>query len=111
MYRIKDPATVLSPRDCIGSVDVIFNGSDDPGFSLAIVEWQGVKNIGIRWNINQREWGDPNKINGKIECLGEPNSRGYSTWFMLPEELLGSLLLNDELGEKVKIALDKIKVM
>jgi len=108
MYRTKDPATVLSPKDCIQSVEVIFDGKDNPTYSVAIVEWQGIKKIGVRWNINQREWSDQSKQNGK-ECLGEPNSRGYATWFMLPEGLVDSLIKNDELGEKIKVALEELR--
>lgn len=107
MYKIQDPKTVVSPRDCIQDVKVIYNGADDPGYSIAIVTWQGIRKIAIRWNISQREWDNTNKQNGSQICLGEPNSRGYATWFILPEEFLSSILKqNDDVYTKVKDAMD-----
>lgn len=103
MYKIHDPKTVLSPRDCIQDVNVIYNGTDNPAYSIAIVTWQGIKKVAIRWNISQREWGNGDKSQGNKVCLGEPNSRGYATWFILPEEFLTSLLGGkDEVFEKIK---------
>lgn len=109
MYKPKNPASVISPKDCINSVKVLYDGKDNPAYSVAIVEWQGIKKIGVRWNINQREWDQVSKVSGSSECLGEPNSRGYATWFMIPDGLLVSLIANDALGQKIKAALSEIK--
>lgn len=96
-YRIKDPSTVLSPLKNVGNVDVIFNSGNDFGcYSVALLEWNKKKVIGIRWNITENESSDQRKINGEAECLGEPNSRGNATWFILPNDFL-SCLLDDSL--------------
>jgi hypothetical protein len=93
MYRYHDPATVLSPQDCIDSVTTIYDGGVDNGaFAIAKVIWQGTPKIAIRWNITEREWNDPNKANGSTVCVGEPNSRGYATWFILPNDFILALL-------------------
>ena len=85
-YQIKDPATVLSPRTNVKNVQVLYNSGAVPGaFSVAKLEWNGREVIGVRWNMTENEIHDPNKINGVTECVGEPNSRGYSTWFVLPD--------------------------
>jgi len=34
-----------------------------------------------------REWDDTDKVSGKKECLGMPVSRGYPTWFILPNNI------------------------
>ena len=105
------PATVLSPRDCIGNVKVLYDGGYKKNiYSLAIVTWQGKKRIGIRWNINQREWDNPDKRAGKTVCIGEPNSRGYPTWFILPPHLLRLLLAGqNEIAGIVEQALAEVE--
>lgn len=71
-----DPHTVLSPRRLIGAVDVLYN--DGPGsWSVARLEYDHVADrIGIRWNGNEDESG-----------IGNPQSRGKPTWFLVPHEL------------------------
>jgi len=113
MYKYYDPKEVVSPRDCISEVTTIFNGhtGDDEHepFSLAIVTWDGEKRIGIRWNVTYREWDDQDKESGVKMCVGEPNSRGYPTWFMLPVSFLTDLLSStSEVAEAVSKALKEI---
>jgi hypothetical protein len=43
---------------------------------VARVEWEGSEKIGIRWNGSKDGPG-----------IGNPQSRGNATWFLLPEEL------------------------
>lgn len=110
MYKYHDPEKVVSPRYCIDNVSAIFDGGtgSDP-FSLAVVTWDGEKRIGIRWNATYREWDDADKIAGNKVCVGEPNSRGYPTWFILPPNLLSALLEGkNELAEAVRGALKEI---
>jgi hypothetical protein len=64
-----DPATVLSPRDCIDQVQVLYDGGLTDLYSLAIVTWEGQDRIGIRWNVNQREWNDPQKSQIELQVL------------------------------------------
>lgn len=93
MYKYHDPVNVLSPRDCVEGVTTIFDGgTNGAAFSIAKVIWQGEIKIAVRWNVTEREWDDPNKIDGRVVCVGEPNSRGYPTWFILPNDLLTALL-------------------
>jgi hypothetical protein len=71
-----EPHNVLSPRSVVGAVDVIYNGG--PGsWSVARLEYAGVQDrIGIRWNGSDKETG-----------IGNPQSRGMPTWFVVPDEL------------------------
>lgn len=111
MYKPKDPAKIFSPKDCISEVKVIFNGTHKDNYSLAIVKWKGINKIAIRWNINQREWNNQDKKNGLVECIGEPNSRGYATWFMLPPPFLRSLISgNGEIVDVIKESLINIEL-
>lgn len=76
-----DPKTVLSPKDSVSNVEVIFNTGPMP-FSWSVVKllWKGKQAIGIRYN------GEENK--GK----GNPQSRGNPTWFIVPPELENQVL-------------------
>ena len=78
-----DPQTVLSPRNRVESVDIIYS-SGAGGWSIARLEYDGVPDrIGIRWNGSEEEAG-----------IGNPQSRGKPTWFVVPEEL--SALVREE---------------
>lgn len=90
-----NPNRVVSPKDFLESVEVIYDGGsgeneNDTGFSLAKLTWEGETVIGIRWNIARREWDTPNKMNNLNECVGMPSSHGFPVWFVLPDELLNS---------------------
>ena len=72
-----DPITVVSPRNRLRSVDVLYDS--DPGrggWSVALLDFDGDECIGIRWNGSQDEPG-----------IGNPQSRARPTWFVVPEEL------------------------
>jgi hypothetical protein len=77
-----DPRRVQSPKAWVGkdSVNVIYDGGEwqrnDPwaGWSVAELEWDGSPAVGIRWN------GDDNSV-------GNPQSRGVPTWFILPDPI------------------------
>jgi len=81
-----DPSQVISPRDCVSNVRVLFDGGEQ-SISIAKIEWEGQDCIGARWNVAKREWDVPDKQAGKV-CLGMPTSRGLPVWFILPPELL-----------------------
>lgn len=77
-----DPQTVLSPRNRVGSVDILYNGG--PGeWSVARLEYDGEERIGIRWNGKE-----------EVAGIGNPQSRGKPTWFVVPEQL--SALVREE---------------
>jgi len=99
MMKYIKPNRVVSPRDYVKNVHVIFDGGID-SFSIAELEWEGGKSLGMRWNVARREWDDPQKINGSIEfeCKGMPTSRSYPVWFILPEIIANHIpqIIEDE---------------
>ena len=71
-----DPATVVSPKQIIKRVDVLYNTGQGRGsWSVARLIWDGEEKLGIRWN------GDEDS------AMGNPQSRGLPTWFVVPDEL------------------------
>jgi hypothetical protein len=79
MYH--DPKTVLSPKDRVKSVEVIFDkGPVEYSWSVAQIEWDGAPVVGIRWN------GDSNSHKGL------PQARGNPAWFIVPRELADAVL-------------------
>ena len=104
--KYQNPQTVTSPQDLIKNIQVIFDGGDGlngtQGYSIAILEdHEGNLSIGMRWNVSHREYDDTDKCNNVTECVGNPQSRGYSTWFILPKDECFSINFNDSL-EKLK---------
>jgi len=70
-----NPETVVSPRNRIRSVDVLYD--DGAGsWSVALLDYDGRERLGIRWN-------GENGASG----IGNPQSRARPTWFVLPDEL------------------------
>lgn len=99
--RYRNPNSVLSPRDGVSDLEVLF---DDPdSVSIARFNWFNDEVIGMRWNIALREWDDEAKISEEKECLGMPVSRGYPTWFILPEELFDKESDLSKIISKIKI--------
>lgn len=70
-----EPASVLAPKTSVRSLEVL-HSTGNGGWSVARVEWEGSPRIGIRWNGSDTSSG-----------IGNPQSRGNATWFILPEEL------------------------
>jgi len=65
----------------------MYDGGEN-SVSIAKITWFGKIVIGMRWNVSMREWDNPNKNKpGGNICLGNPISRGYPTWFILPPEM------------------------
>ena len=80
-----DPKTVLSPRTRLKEIiEVLHDGG--PGavpwanWSAAILDWEGEPCLGLRWN------GDDDS------SVGNPQSRGQATWFIVPKELSDTVL-------------------
>lgn len=111
MHTYYDPLQVTSPKDCISNVTKVFDGGVGTNpFSIALVTWNGDVRVGMRWNVTLREWDDASKASGSVVSVGEPNSRGYPTWFILPIELLEQLLSGSgKMAEAVREALDSIE--
>lgn len=78
------PNQVRSPQDYVKHIKPLYDGGEE-GCSIAILEdCDGIKNIGIRWNVSEKEWNDIRKTKNGMICVGMPQSRGYSVWFLLP---------------------------
>lgn len=86
LFRYHDPATVLRPAKHISSLQVLHNGGAD-GASLAVVHWDGVPHLAIRWNVAFAERVENAKTCGDVICHGSPARNGLPTWFILPREL------------------------
>jgi hypothetical protein len=79
MYH--DPKTVLSPKNRVKSVQVVFDkGPAESSWSVAQIEWDGLPAVGIRWN------GDSDSLKGL------PQARGNPAWFVVPDELADAVL-------------------
>lgn len=68
-----DPETVIAPRSRVTSVEVLYNAGE---WSVARLEYDGQECLGIRWNGSDQEPG-----------IGNPQSHGKPTWFVVPSEL------------------------
>lgn len=79
MYH--DPSTVLSPKDRVKAVDVVFDlGPVDGSWSVAEIDWEDSTAVGIRYN------GD------STSTKGSPQARGNPAWFIVPKELESAVL-------------------
>jgi len=100
--RFYEAIEVVSPKDFIHIIEVIDNGEED-SYALAIIDWEGEKQLAIRWNVARREWDDPEKINERKTCVGMPSSHGYPVWFVLPNEFLSEIMdKNSTLFKQIK---------
>jgi hypothetical protein len=69
-----NPKTVMSPKNVVRKVHVIHN-TGPGGWSVALIDWEGEEAVAIRWNGERG--------NG----IGNPQSHGRPTWFVVPKEL------------------------
>lgn len=100
----RKPENVVSPKDAIKDVKVIFDGGE--GFvSVAKIQWKDEEKIGLRWNVAMREWDDHDKKNGK-ECLGMPTSTGHPVWFIVPDDFLDK---GSKLWKEIENGLKKLE--
>ena len=70
-----DPQTVTSPKHS-WELGTVLHNTGDEGWSLAKGKWDGKEAFGIRWNGSSDDSG-----------IGNPQSRGIPTWFILPDEI------------------------
>lgn len=87
-----DPKMVISPKARISNLDVVYNGKEN-GWSLAKMKWDGNDVVGMRWNGGSKDHRFPN--------IGNPQSRGVPTWFILPEAVANVILDMLKLQEKI----------
>jgi len=79
---------VLSPKDRVRGLRVIFTDPDG-GWSIAEMEWRDYDGE-WRWRIGMR-W------DGAEDELGNPQSSGHPTWFLVPEGEISRMI--SEYGE------------
>ena len=103
-----DPAAITNPKKFIKKVDVLYDGKEE-GFSMALIDWEGVNHVGIRWNVAIKEKGDLEKLAGKITCDGAPSAHGVPSWFILPRELFNPVLFDKDSDMFMKLVSDWIK--
>jgi len=90
-----DPTTVVSPKASWELKSVIHN-TGQGGWSAAEGEWDGSPCLAVRWNGSDTD-----------EGVGNPQSRGYPTWFVIPDELQSVVRQEiDRLGEAGAILCD-----
>jgi hypothetical protein len=71
-----DPKKVLSPKGVIRGVRVLHDtGPGEDSWAVAEVQWGDSEAVGIRWNGDEGEG------------VGNPQSRGHPTWFIVPPQL------------------------
>lgn len=80
------PETVTSPKGSVSALRILLN-TGEGGWSLADMDWKEDRSLGIRWN------GDA------ANPLGNPQSRGIATWFILPEPI--AAVLRERFGESL----------
>jgi len=109
------PHNVRSPRGYVKHITPLYDGGEK-GYSIAILEdCDGNKNIGIRWNVSEKEWEDSRKTEEGIKCVGMPQSRGYSVWFILPPPFWQFVprIIEDEIAEsnrnQISITMEQIQ--
>lgn len=89
----QNPRFVDSPRARWRLIDILHNGGDGDA-ALAIGNWDGAPALAIRWNGSSGDTG-----------IGNPQSRGIATWFILPEWMNDSTLANSAVPRsKVRLA-------
>lgn len=78
-----DPRGVRTPQKRVtGNIDVLHD-TGEWGWSMCRLIWDGQQKIGIRWNGSFSE-----------NSMGNPQSRGNPTWFILPDEIADIVLKN-----------------
>lgn len=87
----QDPRTVKSPKAGIRHLNVLYDGGEQVGegghgygggwlgWSIAEFEWYEEPVLAIRWNGSSE--------NPDVSGIGNPQSRGVPTWFILPDAL------------------------
>lgn len=81
----QDPRQVRSPKGAVTHLHVIYDGGEQTaepqwqGWSVAELEWYENPVLAIRWNGSTSQEG--------VSEVGNPQSRGNPTWFILPKPL------------------------
>ena len=87
-----DPSMVLSPKGRVEDL-VVLHDDGEHSFSVARMTWDKHPGaIGVRWN------------GGEGEGVGNPQSRGVATWFILPEPIAALVEANPKSLKKAASA-------
>ncbi len=86
MLSYQDPSVVKSPKGAVSHLHVIYDGGEQlsdigdwAGWSIAELEWYEEPTLACRWNGSSE--------NREVSELGNPQSRGNPTWFIIPRPL------------------------
>lgn len=79
MSNYPQPEDVTSPKLHWSLIKVLYKG-DPEGYSIAIGKWDNEPCLAMRWNAC--EW----------RPVGNPQSRGLPTWFIVPDRLVDPIL-------------------
>lgn len=82
------PENVKSPKSRISGDIVVLRDGGPGGWSLVKLIWDGKESYGIRWNGSDKDNG-----------IGNPQSRGVPTWFILPDNLEKLVEASRNLGD------------
>jgi hypothetical protein len=91
-----NPHDVHSPKRNLVLVSVIFNtassiNNPEGGYSVALIRWDGEPRLAMRWN-------------GTTDNpIGNPQSRGLPTWFVMPDEFRDSVLENTNIPDDSRL--------
>jgi len=95
----QNPGQVKSPKGAVSHLRVLYDGGEQSaaardweGWSVAELEWYEQPVLACRWNGSSS--------NGDVSDVGNPQSRGNPTWFILPKAL------QDAIKEQLKHAPD-----
>jgi hypothetical protein len=93
----QDPNVVKSPKGAITHLHVVYDGGEQvadagawSGWSIAELEWYEEATMACRWNGSSE--------NEQVSEIGNPQSRGNPTWFIIPRPL------QDAVREKLRDA-------
>lgn len=82
------PELVLSPKSSVSELEVIYDGGEK-SWAIAKMKWDEEETIGLRWNGNSKS------------PVGNPQSRGVPTWFILPKEIADATLNMLKFSKKI----------
>ena len=89
------PDEILSPRRNWTLIEVLVDMGED-NIALSIGRWDGNKVLAMRWN------GTADRR------IGNPQSRGMGTWFVVPDEYREAILKSAQ--EKNQLAPNKLEI-
>ena len=81
-----NPQDVQSPKRHLVLVSVLVNEGEGL-YSVALIRWDGQPRLAMRWN------------GAADNPIGNPQSRGLPTWFVIPDEFREAVLGNGKISQ------------